>query len=107
VFSCLASDTSEARRARGGLGGTWAARAESLTGPYDIANAQLLSGPELYVGRLVQSRDGVWQYLAFANEMADGRFGGTIIDPLPVRVAGGRLVIERVSVMPSPAALAH
>jgi len=107
VFSCLASETSVARRAKGGLGGTWAARGESLTGPYDIANAQLLSGPELYVGRLVQSRDGLWHYLAFANEVADGGFGGTIIDPLPVRVEGGRLVIERASVMPSRAALAH
>jgi sucrose-6-phosphate hydrolase SacC (GH32 family) len=107
VFSCLASETSVARRAKGGLGGTWAARGESLTGPYDIANAQLLNGPELYVGRLVQSRDGLWHYLAFANEVADGGFGGTIIDPLPVRVEGGRLVIERASVMPSRAALAH
>lgn len=93
VFSCLAGDTSEARWANGALGGTWSARAESDTGPYDIAGAQLLTGPELYVGRLVQTRDGQWHYLAFTNEMPDGSFGGTIIDPRPVRVVDRQLVI--------------
>lgn len=107
VFSCLASETSEARRAEGGLGGTWAARAESLTGPYDIASAQLLNGPELYVGRLIHTRDGMWHYLAFTNEESGGGFGGTIIDPFAVRVVGGRLVIERTSAVRSRSTLAH
>jgi beta-fructofuranosidase len=95
VFSCLVGETSAARKASGGKGGTWAARAESVLGPYDIAGAQLLNGPELYVGRLVATREGRWVYLAFTNELPDGGFGGTIIDPLPVRVADGRLVVER------------
>jgi beta-fructofuranosidase len=93
VFSCLTGDTSAARKAAGALGGTWAARADSATGPYDIAGAYLLSGPELYVGRLVPTRDGRWVYLAFTNEMPDGGFGGTIIDPRPVSVIDGRLVV--------------
>jgi beta-fructofuranosidase len=97
VFSCLSSDASLARQAAGCLGGTLAARAETVLGPYDIANAQLLTGAELYVGRLVQTRDGRWVYLAFTNEMPDGGFGGTIIDPLPVRVVDGLLVVERDS----------
>ncbi len=95
VFSCLTGDTSVGRQAAGGLGGTWAARADTPIGPYDIAGAQLLSGPELYVGRLVQSREGLWFYLAFTNDQPDGGFGGTIIDPIPVHVADGRLVLER------------
>ncbi len=94
LFSCLSGETSEVRKASG-LGGTWAARAETVTGPYDIAGAQLISGPELYVGRLVQTLDGLWRYLAFTNDQADGGFGGTIIDPLPARLADGRLVVER------------
>jgi beta-fructofuranosidase len=99
VFSCLTGDTSAARKAAGGLGGTWAARAETATGPYDIAGAELLTGPELYVGRLIPTREGQWVYLAFTNDLPDGSFGGTIIDPLPVRVADGRLVVERKPVV--------
>ena len=91
VFSCLVGETSDARRASG-LGGTWAARGETVLGPYDIADAQLLNGPELYVGRLVPTREGGWVYLAFTNDLPDGGFGGTIIDPRPVRVVGGRLL---------------
>jgi sucrose-6-phosphate hydrolase SacC (GH32 family) len=107
VFSCLASDTSLTRQANGGLGGTWAAHAESPTGPYDIANAHLLKGPELYVGRLVQTRDGLWHYLAFTNERAGGGFGGTITDPLPVQVVEGRLVVDGSAVMRSLPSLAR
>jgi beta-fructofuranosidase len=95
LFSCLAGETSAARQAGGGLGGTWAVGADRLTGPYDIAHAQLVSGPELYVGKLVQTRDGLWRYLAFTNDQPDGGFGGTIIDPVPARLADGRLVVER------------
>ena len=95
LFSCLTGETSAAQQATGGLGGTWVARADRLTGPYDIAHAQQVSGPELYAGTLVQTRDGLWRYLAFTNEQPDGGFGGTIIDPVPARLAGGRLVVER------------
>lgn len=98
VFSCLAADTSATKRSSG-LGGTWAARAESTLGPYDIAGAQLLAGPELYVGRLIPTREGDWRFMAFANVMPDGSFGGTIIDPLPVRAVDGRLVIDRKQVV--------
>lgn len=94
VFSCLGSDLSVAQQAAGVTGGTWAARAASALGPYDIANARLLTGPRYYVGRLVQLRDsGEWRYLAFDNVMPDGSFGGTITDPRPVSLVDGNLVL--------------
>jgi beta-fructofuranosidase len=98
LFSCLTGETSAVRKTDGGLGGTWVARADRVIGPYDLADAQLVSGPELYVGKLVQTRDGLWLYLAFTNDQPDGGFGGTIIDPVPARLADGRLVVERTRI---------
>ena len=95
LFSCLTGEASSARKKDGGLGGTWAARAGGLTGPYDVAGAQLITGPELYVGKLVRTTDGLWVYLAFTNDQPEGGFGGTIIDPVPARLADGRLVVDR------------
>jgi beta-fructofuranosidase len=94
LFSCLGNDASAARKATGTRGGTWAARAEGPLGPYDIAGATVISPPGLYVGRLVQLRDtGEWKFLAFVSEDEHGAFGGTIIDPLPVRVVDGEIVV--------------
>ncbi len=68
LFSCLGSDLSAATLATGTTGGIWAAKAETVLGPYDIAGAQLLADSSLYVGRLVQLRDtGAWRFLAFDN----------------------------------------
>ncbi len=93
LFSCLGSDVSDARKGTT-AGGTWAAKAASPLGPYDIAGARVISPPGLYVGRLVQLRDtGEWKFLAFVNADADGAFGGTIIDPLPVRLVDGEIVV--------------
>lgn len=93
LFSCLGGDLAAERQGTT-AGGTWAARAESLLGPYDLAGATLISPPGLYVGRLVQLRDsGEWQFLAFVHEDDSGAFGGTIIDPLPVAVVDGQLIV--------------
>jgi beta-fructofuranosidase len=94
IFSCLAGDASAATRATGTTGGTWAARAETVLGPYDLAGAQLLTDASLYVGRLVQLRDtGEWRFLAFNNVQPDGSFGGTITDPRPVSLVNGKLAL--------------
>ncbi len=93
LFSCLGRDTSAATKAAGRGGGTWAAKAESPLGPYDLASAKVISPPGLYVGRLVRLRTGAWKFLAFVNEDASGAFGGWITDPLRVRVQDGDLVI--------------
>ena len=57
IFSCLAGDASAARKATGTTGGTWAAKAATVLGPYDVAGAKLLADSSLYVGRLVQLRE--------------------------------------------------
>ncbi|MDO5736401.1 MAG: family 43 glycosylhydrolase [Propionibacteriaceae bacterium] len=94
LFSCLAADSSALTKATGTPGGTWAAKAETQTGPYDIAGSKLISPPGLYVGRLVQLREtGEWKFMAFVNEEGEGHFGGRIIDPLPVSLLDGELVI--------------
>lgn len=94
IFSCLGEDTSAAMQATGTRGGTWAARGETELGPFDLAGAQLLADASLYVGRLIQLRDTAeWRFLAFANQLPDGGFGGTIIDPRPVSLMDGQLVI--------------
>ena len=45
IFSCLASEMPAATLAT--TGGTWAARAESALGPYDLTNARLLADASL------------------------------------------------------------
>ncbi|MGC3995373.1 MAG: family 43 glycosylhydrolase [Propionicimonas sp.] len=93
LFSCLGKDVSDARKGTT-PGGSWAARADGPLGPFDLAGAEVISPPGLYVGRLVQLRDtGEWRFLAFVDQEPDGSFGGRIIDPLPVRVEDGRLVV--------------
>jgi beta-fructofuranosidase len=94
IFSCLGKDTSAALQATRSPGGTWAAQAERVLGPYDLANSQLLADAGVYVGRLIQLRDtGEWKFLAFNNQLPDGSFGGTITDPHPVALVDGLLVI--------------
>jgi beta-fructofuranosidase len=75
-----------------GDGGIWAAPAESLLGPYDLAAAQLITGTDRYVGKLVKlpGRDD-WMFLAFDNVGGDGRFVGEIGDPVPASWDGRRL----------------
>ena len=85
MFSCLSGDVSDARRAGGTTGGVWCARAETLLGPYDVANAQQLTDRCLYSGRLIRRRDtGRWSFLAFRHDAPDGTFIGEISDPRPV-----------------------
>jgi len=94
IFSCLARDTAAGSKSVDARGGTWAARADGPLGPYDVAGAAVISPPGLYVGRLVRPRDsGEWVFLAFVDTESDGTFGGWIIDPLPVRLQDGGLVV--------------
>jgi len=89
LFSCLGSELPVARREAGGAGGVWALRPDSLLGPYDVAKATRLTDESLYVGKLVQRREGQWVLLAFLNEDADGAFVGSISDPMPVALPVG------------------
>ncbi|MDF2990490.1 MAG: beta-fructosidase [Microbacterium sp.] len=95
LFSCMPAQATDAVRARHPHGAVWAVAADSVLGPFDISTATPLTDDDLYVGRLIQDRAGVWQLLAFRNVGTDGRFVGGIIDPLPVGWEGDRLVVKQ------------
>ena len=49
----------------------------------------------LYAGRMVPGNDGKPKFMAFVNTTADGTFGGTLTDPMPMwRLPDGRLRID-------------
>ncbi|GEP48959.1 family 43 glycosylhydrolase [Microbacterium saccharophilum] len=99
IFSCLAEHSTESRH--GYEGGTWAAPAESVLGPFDIAAAYPLTDRSLYVGRLLQRRsDGLWLLFAFRNTDEDGAFVGGITDPMPVAWEGDRLGVQHLAPEP-------
>lgn len=89
LFACQTGDMGGRRAGR--PGGIWAVSAPSLSGPFAIEDAYRVTDESLYVGGLVQRRDGRWAILAFRNTDADGAFVGEVTDPLDVVVEGGRL----------------
>ncbi|RFA17852.1 glycosyl hydrolase family 32 [Subtercola boreus] len=93
LFSCLSSELSDERKARGERGGIWAVNIDNPTGPFAVENAYRVADETLYVGRLVQDRYGKWQLLAFKNTALNGEWIGEITDPMPVTWIGGRLAI--------------
>ena len=56
--------------------------AESLLGPFHFEKAQPIK-EQIYAGRLIKDRDGIWKLLGFVNVAADGKFGGYICNPIP------------------------
>lgn len=94
LFNCMVGDMPEAARAEGVTGGVWIADAKSPLGPYDIARAQVIDDPSLYVGKFVTERDsGDTKLLAFVHDR-DGAFVGEITDPYAVSWQGDRLVLQ-------------
>lgn len=94
MLNCLAAQLSGTRRAVGE--GVWVAPAASPVGPYDLEAAYPLTGPELYVGKLLVDRSGHLVLLGFLNEGPDG-FVGEISDPLPVVLRDGCLSVARAT----------
>jgi beta-fructofuranosidase len=93
VFNCQAAELSAARKATGITPGVWVASAETALGPYGIADAQQLTGDDLYVGKFIRDREtGETKFLAFVNYV-DGEFVGEITDPYAVSWDGDRLVV--------------
>jgi beta-fructofuranosidase len=91
LFNCLAGDASDRVKATGTEGGVWIASAESPLGPYDIAGAQRIDDPELYVGKFIDDREtGETKFMAFRNETG-GQFIGEITDPYAVTWDGEQL----------------
>ncbi|TWH31630.1 hypothetical protein L600_002200000220 [Isoptericola variabilis J7] len=98
IYSSLHGELTQARREAGERGGVWSVPVDCATGPYDITKAARLTDESLYAGRLLKDRDGTWWLFAFNHVDSDGRFIGSLSDPLPVgwdangrlRVTGGR-----------------
>ena len=88
LFSCLHAELGPARRAVEPTGGIWMAAGPEGGGVFDafahVGAARLVSDDRLYVGRMIRDRSGEWVLLAFHNRGRDGRFVGTISDPMPV-----------------------
>jgi len=100
MFSCLGGDLSHQKRASTS-GGIWVARAETLLGPYDLKNVQLITGTDMYVGRLIENREtGQTVFLAFHHEGQGGSFVGEIIDPRPVSWDGQALTFSADLLLP-------
>lgn len=97
LFSCLGSELANERHTNDRIGGIWAFPADSLEGPFPMADAYRLTDERLYVGRLVQDRAGQWQFLAFRNDDGNGGWVGEITDPQPVRWINGKLAIDAMS----------
>jgi len=93
LFSC---DSPAVTGARSGSGGVWAVEARSFPGPFNPEGAQLLVDDARYAGRIVTDRKGRSVLIAFENRGPDGRFLGTICDPIPVHWdhEDGRLSVE-------------
>ena len=96
LFSCLRGQLSAARQVTGSTGGIWTMTADRLTGPFDPSTARQLTDDSLYVGRLVQHRNGRWVMLAFYNTGPDGQFVGEISDPIPVEMTEHGLTLTDV-----------
>ncbi len=93
LFSCHPQEQTKEQIARFGPHATWTVTADSPLGPWDIGAARPFEAePSLYAAPLVQRRDGSWALLGFRNTEAQGAVALEIVDPIPVRLDGGRLV---------------
>lgn len=101
LVSCQAEDhfVSEPAALDGpGQTGTFIYSAEQILGPYAYTGGPVAApdGPlgPLYAGKLVQSHDGTWYFMAFSGD-GDRSFTGELTDPLPIRyLRDGRVVID-------------
>ena len=93
VFTCAPQEQSAEWVARFGDYCTWSLTADSMLGPWNLADARPFEAePSLFAAPLVQRRDGSWALLGFRNLEPEGAFAFEIVDPIPVRLEDGRLV---------------
>jgi beta-fructofuranosidase len=96
IFSCLGTQLSRDRREAGEPGGIWCLPADSLLGPFDVAQAVRLTDESVYSGRLIRDRSGQWVMLAFRNDEPGRGFVGELIDSIPVGWAqDGTTLVEQ------------
>jgi beta-fructofuranosidase len=103
LFSCDTPHLAGARR--GEAGGVWAVPVPP-SGLFDgegsfLRDAHLVTGDELYAGRVVGLPSGEWALLGFENIGSNGTFVGRLSDPVPLRWnEDGRLTAERKELIP-------
>jgi len=88
LFSCAATELSDAGRARHGRGGVFSVTGPSIDGPFDVAAAVRFPHDSLYAPRLVRHA-GRWHLIGF-RDLEDGGFVGELTDPIPVTSIPGR-----------------
>ena len=90
VFSCWSAQADHGDVAAGGV---YVVPGKTLLGPWDISAATPLDHPSLYAGRLVQDpHSGHWAVMGF-RDIEDGKFIGSIVDPIPVVLDDGEVRI--------------
>lgn len=93
VFTCHPQEQTPEQIARFGPHSTWSLTAPSALGPWDLQRARPFTDePALFAAPLVQRRDGSWVLLGFRNLESEGGLALEILDPIPVRLAGDRLL---------------
>jgi beta-fructofuranosidase len=83
IFSCSPDHVATDGHASP-AGAVWAAPADTVTGPFDLANARPFPDPSLYAGRVVGDVAGGWSLMGF-RDYDGGRFHGELTDPVSVR----------------------
>ncbi|MBT2498354.1 glycosyl hydrolase family 32 [Agromyces sp. ISL-38] len=82
LFSCIGSAMTADYTAAFPDAGTWVVTIDDPTRPIDLSYARPLTAESRYSGRVVQERDGSWEFLAFQNTSAGSPFVGGIADPV-------------------------
>jgi beta-fructofuranosidase len=92
VFSCWSAQADHGGQPSS-AGGVYVVPGKTLLGPWDISAAKPLNHPSLYAGRLVWDRRSErWAVIGF-RDIEDGRFIGSIVDPIPVTLDEGQVRI--------------
>jgi beta-fructofuranosidase len=90
LFCCGEPEAADARRALGETGANYVLPVDDSLGGFDIAKARPFEHESLYAARM-HDVDGIPHLIGFRN-MEDGAFVGELVDPIPVRWDGERLV---------------
>jgi beta-fructofuranosidase len=91
LFSCMPDMVAPEHRSPE-FAATWTVVGERLADGWDATKAVPFAHPSLYTARLLTDVDGSLCLLGFRNFDDQGRFIGEILDPVPVRWTGERLV---------------